>query len=199
MLILDLAHRENEFRKIIDLVKIKNQSDELKLLGLIYHKYADVASNYDYVWSKLRDQNIALFIYDVKRLDFNDLVSIPHYSEFRLGDVYCLENPRGFVNKDKPIKLKVRFFNRARLTVEPIVESLPSIEQLTNDLEIRSEKDLQFIENLIEDHSDEDKLVRLSYLSKAHEIAASNKELEASRKYIETNDAKTYIEEKNRC
>lgn len=197
MIILDLAHNESNFRKIIDLVKEKNESDMMKLLGLIYHKYTDVASNYDYAWSNLRESNLCIFMQELKRQDFDDNVSIPHYSEYTLGDVYCTENPRVFFDKSRPTKINIKFFNRASLTVDPISEQMPCLDQVIRDLETFSNQDAEFVRKIIEDHSDEEKLKRLSYLSKVHEISASNREFEISRKYIGQNDSRTYLEKKN--
>lgn len=199
MPVLDLAHEPSSFRKIIDFIREKNQSGAVNLLGLIYHKYPSVASNYDYVWSRLRDQDIGIFLLNAERLDYDDHISTPHFCEFRLGDVCCVQNPRPFQpdkSKEKQTKIGVKFFYQPDLKLEPISDVMPDPDYISSDLELMSTKDREFVENLLTHELDDEKLRRLNYLSKTHEILSSNKEFTKSREFISDGDSKSYIKDK---
>jgi hypothetical protein len=194
---IDLNHEPKHLTKIVDLIGEENTAGAMNLVGFKYHPYKSVSANFDYVWEKLNHKNIGIILADVKRYDENDYLSLIHYSEFRLGDLYCIENPKGY---GTPTKLSLKLFDREELTVKSLVKFLPPKDRLIEELELNPDtKDYNYIDFLfdgLDKASNQEQLMRLSYFSKVHELTASTKEIEVSKKFIDQHDSKTYIEEK---
>jgi len=195
---LDLKHDEKHFKQIVDFIKDENTTGAINLLGLIFHQYEDVAVNYDYVWDTLKNEKLGIIMSDVKRKFDDDHLSSLHFSEYRLGDVFCIENRTYFVKQKVEIaKININFFDRSELTVKDFVHNIPDADKIAQDLDVEnSSKDKEYLNILFANKEDKKKLSRISHLSKVHEVVASKKELTISRDYIDGQNSVDYIKDK---
>ncbi len=198
---LDLKHDEKHFKQIVDFVKNQSASGTINLLGLIFHPYEEVAINYDYVWDTLKNENIAIIMTDVKR-KFDDHLSCTHFSEYRLGDIFCIENGIFIKRKRGGIgKITTMFFDRDDLGIKDFVHYSPDPDKIAHDLAVENNsKDMEYLHYLLTATNDEKELSkalpRINYLSKIHEVTASKKELAVSGEYINDRDSAGYIKDK---
>ena len=186
--------------------------DQIKFVIIPYKKIETNKASYDTLWTYLYDKDIAVILIDVKRDEASTTVpkaSSFHYAEFILGDITSLEVPYGGGRSKKedsknkkeqpPIEAKLKFFDKEKLTVEPLSELIienPSWKDLILQTLNREELVQEVLENYHKAQSDPKVLNVMKSISKVHEFIESQHEFKISQKYIKQADSIDYIKEK---
>ncbi|MDH7509380.1 MAG: hypothetical protein QHH00_08350 [Methanomassiliicoccales archaeon] len=198
MFVVDLRHDVRKFKGIIDAVKEAVGTGATNVLGLIYRPHRDCAATYDYVWRTFKEEDVAILMLNIPRYDPNDSVSMPHFTEFRLGDIYCVKNPMRLPLPGANALSRVRFLDRDSLTLPSLDVAVPDTEGVVSQLGVDCKCDREFVSRLFADLDslDDEKIKRIAYLSKVHEVLVSSTEMGISREFIDEGDAVSYLEKK---
>ncbi len=177
--------------------------DQMRFIGVLYKPVADVRPSYDHLWSTLYDKDVAIILADVKRDQDVSLVpnlSVPHYTEFVVGDVITREVPHGAgsYRPPHPIDTRIKFFNREDLTVNPLLKVKQEHGWIERISEILGHEEfvVKALKHYQEAQENTEKFNILNAISKVHEFKESREEFIRSQEYIKQTDTIDYIKEK---
>jgi len=203
---LDLSSDNRRLENLLRIIKEKFvETDQLKLLGLIYRPYHNCPVSYDLIWNYINNLDIGVVLFGVDRYLTNmSEISGPHFKSFVLGDIFSLKVVGYFGGgKDKPVESKIRFFCRNDLEVKRLLRITQNSNQFKNILDELEEvysKDYKNVKKAIinfkEAQNDDDKFKSLSAITKVHESVMSNKEFNNLSVYVKNNETKDYLYEK---
>lgn len=194
---VDMNHQD--FEKTIKLLVNDLQSN---MVGLYFQSYKSAHVSYEVLRDYI-DKDVAFLASQVQRVGLNE-ISTMHYLPFFGNDIYAVQKPRGFLDKDKEGKPRpqkdryrpeyVRLFDKASLTVRHITAAPTVIEQLVN--EYNRDPIIPSVLKNYHEANTPDKYEILSAFSKVSELRASSNEFANFQKYIKQNSARDYVEEK---
>lgn len=199
-LVFFLSPEDNKL--LTEYLKIIDEIEDIKFIGLLYKKIDTHKPAYDSLWEYTHDRDIAVLLSNVKRdgdIPFQQNLSVIHYAEFIVGDVISREVPIPAPSGDTYDMLKTKFFEKLDLTLRNIVElsqNIGWVEKISKVLDNENSV-IQALENYEEAKNDRDKLNVINSISKIHEFKESREEFITSRKYIEKNESMEYIQSKN--
>jgi len=186
-----------DFKKAIDLIVNNLQSN---VVGLYFQSYKRAHLSYE-ILREYIDKDVAFLTVQVERVGLNE-ISTMHYLPFFGNDVYAVEKPRGFAEKDemgKPKKImynpeRVRLFDRNSLCVRHIT-AIPSVVERLSDEYSRDYMISDILHNY-QEATTKDKYEVLNAFSKVSELRSSSMEFANFQRYIKQNSTKDYVEEK---
>jgi hypothetical protein len=192
---VDMNHQD--FEKTIKLIVNDLQSN---MVGLYFQSYKSAHVSYEVLHDYI-DKDVAFLASQVQRVGLNE-ISTMHYLPFFGNDIYAVQKPRGFPDKEgKPRPQKdryrpeyVRLFDKTSLTVRHITAAPTVVEQLAN--EYSRDPIIPSVLKNYHEADTEDKYEILSAFSKVSELRASSNEFANFQKYVKQNSTKDYVEEK---
>jgi hypothetical protein len=186
-----------DFKKAIDLIANNLQSN---VVGLYFQSYGRAHLSYE-VLREYIDKDVAFLTVQVERVGLNEIATM-HYLPFFGNDIYAVEKPRGFSEKDemgKPKKImyspqRVRLFDKNSLCVRHIT-AIPSVVERLSE-EYSRDPVIPTVLRNFQEATTKDKYEILSAFSKVSELRSSSAEFANFQRYIKQNSAKDYVEEK---
>jgi hypothetical protein len=186
-----------DFGKTIDLLVNDLQSN---VVGLYFQSYRRAHLSYEALREYI-DKDVAFFAVQVERIGLNE-ISTMHYLPFFGNDIYAVEKPRGFLEKDemgKPKKIMyrpeyVRLFDKNSLCIRHITV-IPSVVEHLSD-EYSKDPVIPTVLRNFREADTKDKYEILSAFSRVSELRASSTEFMTFREYVKQRSTKDYLEEK---
>lgn len=186
-----------DFKKAIDLIVNNLQSN---VVGLYFQSYRRAHLSYEALREYI-DKDVAFLTVQVERVGLNEIATM-HYLPFFGNDIYAVEKPRGFSEKDemgKPKKIMyspqhVRLFDKNSLCVRHIT-AIPSVVEHLSE-EYSRDPVIPTVLHNFQEATTKDKYEILSAFSRVSELRSSSAEFANFQRFIKQNSAKDYVEEK---
>ncbi len=174
------------------------------LINLVYRKKRDVPQHYEFL-GKFARKDVAFLMTDVSRVDFDhDELSPMHYMPFLGNDLFAIEIPppaipkKGALKKDRNIA-NLKILNKNELTIEPLIRSQITRDQILQQLGNPSNDDLDIrLQSLEEAKTDNDKYKVLNALTRIQELKVSTSEFSILGDHVKERSSKDYVKSKSK-